>query len=404
MRGLGESAFWLILIGFHGTFFLMHLTGLLGMPRRIAVYPNNPEWEWLNLISSIFGIIMSAGFALFAFDMGDAVAVRRGAAGATRGAPPRWTGRCRCPHRPTTLPPCPARANPIPARCCPWRGARSCSRRPRDLRETLALDAGSGRPDHVAVLAKSTMLPLLTSAAIGSFFGAVLAGLYWLAPVGIVLTLIAAWKWGDIMGSTTDHPDVQVAPGLTLPLHWQTRNTLARTGTVALLLADGTLYASLLFGVGFLSVVAPGWPAPASGLSTLPMAGAAALALAAMAVGLFAAHRAEALRDRAAGTTWAGIGLAACLVALMALVALVFGLDDPRRHARDALRAVILGFAVFHGVIAAMLALRSLADARGGRTSWARRGAAPIWQLFQSFWLGTSAVSLTLIAAQEVLS
>ncbi len=35
------------------------------------------------------------------------------------------------------------------------------------------------------------MLPLFTSAAIGSFFGAVLAGIYWLAPVGIVLTLIA---------------------------------------------------------------------------------------------------------------------------------------------------------------------------------------------------------------------
>ncbi len=68
------------------------------------------------------------------------------------------------------------------------------------------------------------------------------------------------------------------------------------------------------------------------------------------------------------------------------------------------MRAVILGFAVFHGVVTAMLALRSLDDARGGRTSWARRGAAPIWQLFQSFWLGTSAVSLTLVAAQEVLS
>ena len=50
VRGLGESAFWLILIGFHGTFFIMHLTGLLGMPRRIAVYPDNPEWGWLNLI------------------------------------------------------------------------------------------------------------------------------------------------------------------------------------------------------------------------------------------------------------------------------------------------------------------------------------------------------------------
>ena len=404
VRGLGESAFWLILIGFHGTFFLMHLTGLLGMPRRVAVYPNNPEWEWLNLISSIFGMIMSAGFALFAFDVVMQWLFGRRSWRNPWGAPTLdWAMPVPAPSY--NFASLPGPRQPDSSALLPLaRGEGLLPGAPRDLRETLALDAGSGRPDHVAVLAKSTMLPLFTSAAIGSFFGAVLAGLYWLAPVGIVLTLIAAWKWGDIMGSTTDHPDVRVAPGLTLPLHWQTRNTLARTGTVALLLADGTLYASLLFGVGFLSVVAPAWPAPASGLSTLPMAVTAALALAAMAVGLIAAHRAEALRDRAAGTTWAGIGLAACLVALVAVAGLALGLDDPRRHARDALRAVILGFAVFHGVVTAMLALRSLADARGGRTSWARRGAAPIWQLFQSFWLGTSAVSLTLVAAQEVLS
>ncbi|MDM7255660.1 MAG: cbb3-type cytochrome c oxidase subunit I, partial [Paracoccus sp. (in: a-proteobacteria)] len=49
LKGLGEAAFWIIFIGFHGTFLVMHLTGLLGMPRRVAIYPDNPEWVTLNL-------------------------------------------------------------------------------------------------------------------------------------------------------------------------------------------------------------------------------------------------------------------------------------------------------------------------------------------------------------------
>ena len=34
----GHAAFWLIFIGFNVTFLIMHLTGLLGMPRRVYTY------------------------------------------------------------------------------------------------------------------------------------------------------------------------------------------------------------------------------------------------------------------------------------------------------------------------------------------------------------------------------
>ena len=47
----------------------MHLTGLLGMPRRVDAYPVEAGWDWLNLISSIGSFIMSAGFALFVVDL-----------------------------------------------------------------------------------------------------------------------------------------------------------------------------------------------------------------------------------------------------------------------------------------------------------------------------------------------
>ena len=404
VRGLGEAAFWLILVGFHGTFFLMHLTGLLGMSRRIAVYPANPEWEWLNLISSIFGMVMAAGFALFAFDVAMQWLFGRRS----------WRNPWRAPTLDWAMPlPAPSynfaslpgpRHGDANALLPLARGEGLLPGAPRGWRETLVVEPGSGRPDHVAVLAHSTSLPLLTSAAIGSFFAAMLAGLYWLAPLGIALTIWAGWKWGDIMGADRDHPPAAVAPDLDLPLHFQRRNTLARTGTLALLMADGTLYASLMFGVGFLTVVAPNWPAPESGIATLPNLIAAAVALGAMALGLIASFRAETARTTPMGGTWAMVGLGAGGLALAALAVLACGLDDPTRHARDALRGVVLGFAVFHGVVALLLALRSLADHRQGRVSVTRVGASPVWQLFQLFWLGTSAVSFILIAAQEVLS
>ena len=66
---LSIPAFWLIFVGFNLTFFLMHLVGLLGMPRRIYTYPAVEGWVWLNLLSSVGGFIMTIGFALVVIDL-----------------------------------------------------------------------------------------------------------------------------------------------------------------------------------------------------------------------------------------------------------------------------------------------------------------------------------------------
>ena len=66
---LAVPAFWLIFVGFNLTFFLMHLVGLLGMPRRISTYPAIESWVWLNLLSSVGGFIMTIGFAVAAIDL-----------------------------------------------------------------------------------------------------------------------------------------------------------------------------------------------------------------------------------------------------------------------------------------------------------------------------------------------
>ena len=66
---LSIPAFWLVFVGFNLTFFMMHLTGLRGMPRRIYTYSGDEGWNWLNLLSSVGGFIMTIGFALVVIDL-----------------------------------------------------------------------------------------------------------------------------------------------------------------------------------------------------------------------------------------------------------------------------------------------------------------------------------------------
>ncbi|WP_207472171.1 cytochrome c oxidase subunit I, partial [Paracoccus fontiphilus] len=310
VRALGEAAFWLILLGFHGTFFLMHLTGLLGMPRRIDVYPDNPEWEWLNLVSSIGGMVMAAGFALFALDVAmQWLFGRRSHRNPWQAPTLDWAMALPAPSYNFASLPGPGRDD-ARATLSLAKGEGLLPGAPRARREVLVVEPGTGRPDHVAVVPGNTLLPIGTAAVIGSFFLLMLAGLYWLTPLAIAAVLWVGWKWGAFMGSTGDAPPVEVAPGLSLPEHWQVRRTLAYSGTLALLVADGTLYASLLFGVGFLTVIAPNWPAPDSGLTlgALLTAGAALLAIAS---GTLASWLAETRRARPSGTGAAMAGVLA---------------------------------------------------------------------------------------------
>ncbi|MDB4965789.1 MAG: Cytochrome-c oxidase [Myxococcales bacterium] len=62
---LGKLHFWLFLVGFHLTFTVMHIPGLLGMPRRIYTYEPGRGWETLNLVITIGAFFQAAGVACF---------------------------------------------------------------------------------------------------------------------------------------------------------------------------------------------------------------------------------------------------------------------------------------------------------------------------------------------------
>ena len=50
---LGKWHFWLNFIGMNLTFFPMHFSGLLGMPRRIYTYDAGQGWDLFNMMSTV---------------------------------------------------------------------------------------------------------------------------------------------------------------------------------------------------------------------------------------------------------------------------------------------------------------------------------------------------------------
>ncbi|WP_225871665.1 cbb3-type cytochrome c oxidase subunit I [Qipengyuania atrilutea] len=66
---LGKWVFWLMFTGLHVTFLPMHLTGFMGMPRRVYTYLPDRGLDLLNLISTIGAFIIAAGVVVFLVDL-----------------------------------------------------------------------------------------------------------------------------------------------------------------------------------------------------------------------------------------------------------------------------------------------------------------------------------------------
>jgi cytochrome c oxidase subunit 1 len=66
---LGKLHFCLFVIGFHMTFDVMHIPGILGMPRRIYTYEPQRGWDTLNLIVTIGAFIQGLAILVFVWNL-----------------------------------------------------------------------------------------------------------------------------------------------------------------------------------------------------------------------------------------------------------------------------------------------------------------------------------------------
>lgn len=385
---LSKWAFGTILVGFHGTFLLMHLTGLIGMPRRIASYPHHPQWEWLNLISSLFGFVMAIGFALFVlslvlqFWMGQPSARNPWGSDGNEWQVPRFKPLYNFASLPLSG----------QGRLAMARGEGALPGAPRGQREVLVVDAIHGMPRYVLMQPPSSFLPLVTACVIACFVLLLLMGQYGWSAVALAGIVAISWRWGAPTMPLQAQQPVPVLPQLHLPLHFDVPKNLTHSGTVALLVANGSLYASFLFGIGFLSVIAPNWPAPASGLGSMHVWLGAAVVL------LLAA---KAYVARVPSGMHALVGSGLGIGALVLVAWLATELDDPSSHARAALYAFALGYVAAHSLIGTLLAARTWVQSRTGILAGQRTGAQPVWQLWQNYTFVTALILYGVVLLQQ---
>jgi cytochrome c oxidase subunit 1 len=66
---LARWQFWLLYIGFFVTFGPQHISGMLGMPRRIFTYEADRGWDFLNQLSTLGALIQVPSYAIFVWNV-----------------------------------------------------------------------------------------------------------------------------------------------------------------------------------------------------------------------------------------------------------------------------------------------------------------------------------------------
>jgi cytochrome c oxidase subunit I+III len=404
---LSVPAFWLIFIGFNLTFFVMHLTGLLGMPRRIYTYAGNEGWTWLNLLSSVGGFIMTIGFGLVVIDLLAQLRYgRRVRRDPWRAATLEWAIPIPpAPYAFASIPQVETRADRIaPSELAPSlaRGEGYLGFARNGWQETLGVHMTSGAPEQLIVLARPTYLPLWTALATAAAVLAMLFQFYLLALVMAVVTAGLFVLSGQSAGLARDYGLLPVGRGLSLPPHTEVADSPPWWALIFALVADATLFVSLIFGTLYLWISAPNWP---PGVTPEPNVLLALVAVAALA-GAAAATRGSLRAGVIAGTplAWIGVAVIALLTATAAIAALIGGvIPHPREHALGATAAALLGYVALHAGIGLLFLLSNVLRLTAGFVSPRRLLDLRLTRLWLDYTAITGAIALGLVLALPTL-
>jgi cytochrome c oxidase subunit 1/cytochrome c oxidase subunit I+III len=206
---LGSWNFWTMFIGFNLGFFPMHISGLLGMPRRVWTYADGMGWDWLNLITTLGSFVFAIGVLIFIVNV--IVSLRRGrVAGDNPWDAPtlEWA---------TSSPPPPYNFTVIPtvgSRHPLWedRLGEPKSHPHAGLvleqgREAIGTDPLDAEPDIILKMPSDSLAPLMLALAATALFAGLVAHWWWLVALA-VLALAAAiigWLWPEAgLGETAD--------------------------------------------------------------------------------------------------------------------------------------------------------------------------------------------------------
>jgi cytochrome c oxidase subunit I+III len=401
---MSRMSFWLLFLGFNITFLPMHLTGLLGMPRRVYTYSSALGVDWLNLVSTVGGFLFAFGVAAFAMDfmLGWWHGRRAERDNIWNAGTLEWATPVPVPNYNFASQPPVCQRDPlwhVPSLPQQMAAGEHYLGFARDgAREMLGTSPVSGRAESLIRLSTNSWWPLFTALLTASVFIGVLGEWYWLAILAAVGVLAAGLCWVWTTGDRHAPLSLDVGRGLTLPIQYAAHNAPGWWGLVITLLADASLFASLVFGYFYLWLRSGGWPP--EGLSVtdplLPVAAAVALLASAtlMRWALQANHDdAGAGRFRLLLIIASALGVAALVASLGVMLV---QMPSPSTHAYASVSMVVLGYAAVHLFLAlainGFVLLRSLHGYASAQRPLEPRIAHAFWQY--SVALGVIAIAV----------
>jgi cytochrome c oxidase subunit I len=385
-RKLGIWSFWLMFIGFNVAFLPMHLTGLLGMPRRVFTYGADMGWSWLNLVSTIGAFVFAAGFLVFAWDC---VRSKRRQPDVPRNI---WNAGTLEWATPVPAPAYGMRSIPtVNSRYPLWeepdfiptldegRGLLADAREGK--RETLVTTVLDARPVQILRVGTPTWLPMIAAFGLGAVFIFSTYKLWVPTAAGGVVFLVAVLRW--LWTGTAVIPETETknaGGGLHLPLYVSGVRSTGWWAMFITMTGDLTAFLSLIFGYFFFWTVHPQFPPVGiDGPGWVWPAVAAVCAIAAWALTLSARMLNASERVPAARAALVGGFIAAACSAGALVAGPVTTRLDPTAHSYPAIVWALVVWIVLHLATGMLMQGYCLARSIYGRMT--PRHDADLWNV-----------------------
>jgi cytochrome c oxidase subunit I+III len=400
---IGFWVFGLMFVGVNVTFFPMHVTGLLGMPRRVYTYPEGLGWDGLNLASSLGAVLIALGVLLFLIDLARRFRISSTGAGNVWNAGtlewlPNDDYAARSIPRVESRYPLwddPALAREVEA------GAHYLPGSVTGGRETIVTSPFEATPQYLVRMPGPSWPTFFAAVFTAGFFLLLTVKLVLPAVVSGVLAIamVLLWLWDT--DPAADLPPADIGGGIVVPTYASGPMSHSWWAMVVLLLVAGTLFLCLLFSYFFLWTVNDrDWlPAPAA-LRPLAHAAIAVLAYLAGTAGIELAAR--VLRG-APVVRRVRLSLVLLLALAFAITGTAVDLWSHRVHglvptasSHDAVLGTIAGLQALYVFALAIMVVYAIARIVTGRLDAVRRVTFDNIRLFWHFATAQAAIGLLL--------